>query len=270
MTAAAKPFDREAYWAERYRVIDITKSGHIDLPVAYNRWLYRRKVECLMRDLRRAGFDPKGASVLEIATGTGVYVEAWKRAGVARLVGIDISQAATEALRVRYPGFAFHKRDLGEPGLAGLTGTGFDLVTAVDMVYHIVEDDRFPVALANMAETVKPGGLLAIHDVFPHRQELDFGYLKLRTLENFTRALDTAGFDVVSRTPTFFFAVQTHDHLSDRAQARMDAFWARAAYPVIHRAPGFAGAIAYAVDRALGAFLREGPSFEMLVCRKRG
>src|SRR2546429_1028305 len=108
MTAAAKPFDREAYWAERYRVIDITKSGHIDLPVAYNRWLYKRKVECLARDLRRAGFNPKGASVLEIATGTGVYVEAWKRAGVARLVGIDISQAATEALRVRFPGYSFH------------------------------------------------------------------------------------------------------------------------------------------------------------------
>ncbi|MBW8886689.1 MAG: class I SAM-dependent methyltransferase [Fibrobacteres bacterium] len=270
MTSAAKPFDREEYWAERYRVIDLTKSGHIDLPVAYNKWLYRRKVECLMRDLRRAGFHPKGASVLEIATGTGVYVEAWKGAGVARLVGIDISQAATDALRVRFPAYSFHKRDLGEPGLAKLTGTGFDLVTAVDMVYHIVEDERFPVALANMAEAVKPGGLLAIHDVFPHREELDFGYLKLRTLETFVRALDKAGFDIVSRTPTFFFAVQTHDHLSEQAQKRMDAIWDRFTARLIQRAPGAAGAFTYAIDRALGMVLREGPSFEMLVCRRRG
>jgi 2-polyprenyl-3-methyl-5-hydroxy-6-metoxy-1,4-benzoquinol methylase len=270
VTSPTKPFDREAYWAERYRVIDITKSGHIDLPVAYNRWLYRRKVECLFRDLGRVGFDPKGASVLEIATGTGVYVEAWKRAGVGRLVGIDISQAATDALQVRFPGYSFHKRDLGEPGLAELTGTGFDLVTAVDMVYHIVEDERFPVALANLAATVKLGGLLAIHDVFPHRQELDFGYLKLRTLQTFARALDVAGFDIVSRTPTFFFSVQTHDHFSDQAQSRMDAIWNRLTHPLIRHVPRAAGALTYAVDRALGAFLREGPSFEMLVCRRRG
>jgi SAM-dependent methyltransferase len=269
VSPAAKPFDREAYWAERYRVIDISRSGHIDLPVAYNHWLYRRKRECLMRDLRRAGFEPKGASVLEIATGTGVYVEAWKRAGVGRLVGIDISQAATDAMRARFPGYAFHKRDLGEPGLAALTGAGFDLVTAVDMLYHIIEDERFPVALANLAETVKPGGLFAIHDVFPHRAELDYGYLKLRTLDVYTRALDKAGFDIVSRTPTFFFSVQTHDHLTDRAQARMDAIWDRFTSRLVERAPGAAGALTYAVDRALGACLREGPAFEMLICRRR-
>jgi len=269
MAQAAQPFDREAYWAERYRVIDLTRSGHIDLPVSYNKWLYRRKVECLMRDLRRAGFDPKGASVLEIATGTGVYVEAWKRAGIGRLIGIDISQAATDALRKRFQGYSFHKRDLGEPGLIELTGTGFDLVTAVDMLYHIVEDERFPVALANLASAAKPGGLLAIHDVFPHRAELDFGYLKLRTLDAYTRALDAAGFDIVSRTPTFFLSVQANDPSSEAVGARMDAFWARVAYPIITRAPAAAGAVAYAVDRALGAFLREGPSFEMLVCRRR-
>jgi 2-polyprenyl-3-methyl-5-hydroxy-6-metoxy-1,4-benzoquinol methylase len=269
VSAAPAAFDREAYWAERYRVIDLSRSGHIDLPVAYNRWLYRRKRECLFRDLRRAGFRPEGASVLEIAAGTGVYVEAWKRAGVGRLVGIDISQAATEALRARFPGYAFHKRDLGEPDLAALTGAGFDLVTAVDMLYHIVEDDRFPVALANLSATVKPGGLLAIHDVFPNRGELDFGYLKLRTLDAYAKALDRAGFDIVSRTPTFFSAVQASDGKDAAAQARWDAVWDRCTAPLIRRAPRLAGAFTYALDRALGAFLREGPSFEMLICRRR-
>jgi ubiquinone/menaquinone biosynthesis C-methylase UbiE len=269
VSTAAKPFDHEAYWAERYRAIDISKSGHIDLPVAYNRWLYRRKRECLFRDLRRAGFRPEGASVLEVATGTGVYVEAWKRAGVGRLVGIDLSQAATDSLRVRFPGFSFHKRDLGEPGLAELTGTGFDLVTAVDMLYHIVEEERFPVALANLAAACKPGGLLAIHEVFPHRAELDFGYLKLRTLDAYSRALDAAGFEILSRTPTFFFSVQANDPSTEAVGARMRALWQRT-YPIIERAPGAAGALAYAVDSVLGAVMREGPSFEMLVCRRRG
>lgn len=268
MSAAPGAYDREAYWAERYRVLDISRSGHIDLPVAYNRWLYRRKRECLFRDLARAGFEPKGASILEIAAGTGVYVDAWKRAGAGRLVGIDISQAAVEGLRRRFPEFAFHKRDLGEPALVSITGTGFDLVTAVDMLYHIVEDERFPAALANLSGAVRPGGWLAIHDVFPYR-ELDFGYIKLRTLADYSRALDAAGFDILSRTPTFFFSVQAHDIAEPAARARREGIWNRFTAPLIRRAPGLAGAFTYALDRTLGAVSSEGPSFEMLVCRKR-
>ena len=38
-------YDPEKYWAERYKEIDLTKSGHVDLPEVYNRWLYRRKKE---------------------------------------------------------------------------------------------------------------------------------------------------------------------------------------------------------------------------------
>ena len=29
-----KQYDAEQFWADRYRDIDLTKSGHIDLPVA--------------------------------------------------------------------------------------------------------------------------------------------------------------------------------------------------------------------------------------------
>ena len=44
-----KNYHAESYWEDRYRSIDISKSGHIDLPIAYNRWLYRRKIERLMQ-----------------------------------------------------------------------------------------------------------------------------------------------------------------------------------------------------------------------------
>ncbi len=269
MNGAAPSFDHEAYWSERYRVIDLTRSGHIDLPEAYNRWLYRRKCECLLRDLRRVGFRPRGASVLEIATGTGVYVDAWKRQGVGRLVGIDFSAAATEALRGRFPEFTFHQRDLAEPGLADVTGKGFDLVTAVDMLYHIVENERFPQAFANLADTVRPGGLLAIHDYFSRRGELDFGYLKRRPFESYAAALDSAGFDIVSRTSTFFFSVQADNIADPDWRMRLHTLWKKFMLPRIYRSPNLAGVVLYWVDRILGTCLRQGPSFEMLVCRRR-
>jgi len=264
-----QPYDPETYWAERYRTIDITKSGHIDLPVAYNRWLYRRKKERLMQLLRRTGFDPRGASVLDVAAGTGVYVEAWKALGVQRLVGIDISAAATEALQSRFPEYAFHKRDLAQPGLAGVVGSGFSLVTAIDMLYHVVDDASFPVALANLHEVLAPGGHLAIHDVFMHGRELDFGYIKLRTLAHYTRALEAAGFEILARQPTFFVSVQGHDHRSAWVARLYDQLWDRVQSRLIPRPPDGMGRLAYWIDRALGAMLREGPSFEMLICRRK-
>jgi SAM-dependent methyltransferase len=133
--------------------------------VAYNRWLYRRKKARLLQGLERAGFHPKGCSVLEVATGSGVYVEMWKQLGIGRLAGIDISQNATDHLKGRFPEFSFFKRDLSAPNLVSVVGGDFDLVTAVDMLYHVVDDGDFAVALDNLAQATKPGGLLAIHEL---------------------------------------------------------------------------------------------------------
>jgi SAM-dependent methyltransferase len=270
MTAPTKKaYDPVAYWDARYSTIDLTRSGHIDLPERYNEWLYRRKKERLMQGLAAAGFEPRGASVLDIAAGTGVYVDAWRAAGVERLVGIDISSAATQALKRRFPAWAFHVRDLAQPGLAGVTGRGFDLVTAIDMLYHVVDDTAFPVALANIAEVVAPGGLFAIHDTFMHHGERDFGYIKLRTLDRYAEALDAAGFEILSRTPTFFTMVQCHDLPPGWRSGLDDWLWHRVVNRFVQRFPDASGRVLYHLDRALGAVRREGPSFEMMVCRRR-
>jgi len=265
----AKDYDPEAYWAKRYSQVDVTRSGHIDLPAAYNLWLYRRKTTHLLHCLQRHGFEPRGRSVLEIATGSGVYVEFWKRLGISHLAGIDISEAATAAMRVRFPEFEFHKRDLGEPGLSQLVGTGFDLVTAIDMLYHVVDDQAFAQALANLAYCVAPGGLLAIHDIFLREGEREFGYMKLRNLARYTAALNAAGFDVLSRSPTFFFSVQWAKIDRPSTEKAHDWAWSRLFAPAIRHWPGATGAVTCTVDRALGAVLNEGPSFEMMVCRRR-
>jgi len=264
-----KHYDPEAYWANRYSEVDVTRSGHIDLPAAYNLWLYRRKKEHLLHLLRRQGFEPKGASIFEVATGSGVYVDFWRQQGVAKLVGIDISEAAASAVRSRFPQYQFHKRDLSEPGLASLVGTGFDLVTAVDVLYHIVDDQAFARSLENMAAVIAPGGLLAIHDIWLNGETRDFGYMRLRDLSDYTRALERAGFDVLVRRPTFFSAVQWRKPHRPAVERLHDWIWSRVMWRFLGRFPHATGAVTYGIDRILGSMMREGPSFEMMICRKR-
>jgi hypothetical protein len=155
------------------------------------------------------------------------------------------------------------------PDLAGLVGTDHTLVTAVDMLYHIVDDRDFPVALGNLAATCRRGGYLAIHDFFMQHQEMDFGYIKARTLKTYEAELDRAGFEIVSREPTFFLMVQSYDHKTLEDKKAMNRWWSRTIQPIIVRAPAIAGRAAYYADKFFGSFLKEGPSFEMMICRRK-
>ncbi|HEV7912500.1 MAG TPA: class I SAM-dependent methyltransferase [Albitalea sp.] len=263
-----KDYVPESFWEERYSSLDLTRSGHRDLPEAYNRWLYRRKQAVLRRALRSIGFAPAGKRVMEIGVGTGAYVDFWKAQGVAAITGLDISGAAIEHLRQRHPGHVFLKRDVTEPGVPVDLGRDFDLVTALDVLYHVVDDQRLNVALRNVHAALRPDGIFAIHDQFLNRAGEVGSYIQWRSLDTWQQLLDAAGFEIVSRTPIFFSMIQMNDCASPRTAARMDALWSRV-HPWIVRFPSIAGATAYALDTALGMVLGEGPSMELMLVRRK-
>jgi SAM-dependent methyltransferase len=257
----------ERYWETRYSDPDLRRSGHQDLPERYNRWLYRRKQTVLRAALARAGFTVTGKRVLEVGAGLGAYVEFWTRLQVTDLTGLDISAAAVDYVRRRHPQVRILKRDVTEPDLRRDTGDEFDLTTALDVLYHVVDEVRFEAALANIAAVTRRGGLLALHDQFLHRPGEDHGYIRWRSLADWQSSLARAGFEIVSRTPIFFSMVQPNDCRTPRGMARMDAWW-RHVNPWIQRLPGPAGALLYALDTAIAMRCAEGPSMELMLARR--
>lgn len=257
----------ERYWERRYSQLDLTRSGHQDLPECYNRWLYRRKQTVLRHALANAGLSPAGRRVLELGAGLGAYFDFWTRQRVAALVGVDISASAVEHLRQRHPGARVVRRDLTEPGLAHDVGDGFDLTTALDVLYHVVDDARLAAALANIAAVTRPGGLLALHDQFLHRPGEDHGYIRWRSLSDWEAALAGAGFTIVARVPIFFFMVQPNEWRSPRTMALMDFVWGRV-NPWIQRFPRAAGRALCFVDGLACAGRRDGPSMELMLARR--
>ena len=270
MPEKQKPvFDATAYWNERYRTIDVTKSGHIDLPAAYNVWLYRRKQRNVAKAVAKAGGSMNGNKLLEVAAGSGAWMDFWKRQGVADYIGIDLSERAVAGLRLSFPKHRFLQRDINDSELAKAVGNGYDSVSAIDALYHVMGDKQFSTALVELASVLKPGGLLIIHDQFLHGPARDHGYLKWRSIGEYVYALDAAGFEILCRRPTFFFMIQTVDFKGFPAKF-MEALWTNVTYPFIRRFPGLAGAMGYALDTAICTFLREGPSMEIMICRKCG
>jgi SAM-dependent methyltransferase len=259
----------ERYWEERYSRLDLTRSGHRDLPEAYNRWLYRRKRAVLARALRAIGFRARGARLLEIGVGTGAYLDFWMRLGVRAITGLDISDTALRFASARYPAAAFLRRDVTAPNLRADLAGDFDLVAALDVLYHVVDDARLETALGNVRDVLRPGGVFALHDQFLHRPSESHGYIRWRSLHDWQRLLGAAGFEIVARTPIFFGMIQPTDWSSPRTAARLDSVWNRSAR-WIDRLPRLAGAIGYGIDSVLGALLAEGPSMELALARRVG
>jgi SAM-dependent methyltransferase len=264
-----EPFDAKAYWDKRYDSIDASKSGHVDLPVEYNAWLYRRKQDHVAKALAAVRASLRGKRLLEIAAGSGAWMNFWQAEGVADYLGIDLSQNAIDDLRTRFPQNRFLQRDLNEPGLAQAVGTEYDCVSAIDVLYHVMDDDRFRALIKEIGDVTKPGGLLVIHDQFLHGPARDHVYLRWRPLADYEDVLRNAGFEIIYRRATFFFMIQTVDMTGFWADT-MDALWDRLVYPVIKRFPRLAGAVGYVVDTLICAVVKEGPSMELMVCRKSG
>lgn len=99
----------------------------------------------------------EGLRVLDAGCGPGFYCEALLTAGVAEVVGADVTPAMLDLARARTQGRAqLHLADLDEP-LRFVDDASFDLVIA-PLVLDYIEDWRVP--FAEFFRALRPGGVL--------------------------------------------------------------------------------------------------------------
>ena len=141
--------------------------------------------------------------MLEAGVGTGAYAGLWRELGVEEWVGVDISPQAVAYLRMRFPNGEFHVMDLARPEGA-LEGRSFDLVAAIDVLYHIVDDAGFETALGWLASRVGEHGYLVVSDVFTDSPwGSRFPHVRRRPMEVYLKTLEPCGLRLVDREPVF-------------------------------------------------------------------
>jgi len=185
------------FWQQRLaRQFDLRGSGETTLSLAYNRACYQLRSEVLTRALRDHDFDPRGKTVLDVGCGTGFFT-AWYLERGADVTGMDIAPISIETLRSRHPQARFVLADVGEHPVEGR----FSLVNAMDVLYHITEDQRWEAAVSHLAGAVEQGGLLVLSDAFS-----DMGRLaehnRMRPLALYRTHLNAAGLQLGGLYPT--------------------------------------------------------------------
>ena len=84
------------WWENRHRELrGFDAVGYAGAGEAYNAWLYRVRRRLFQRHVARLA-KPE-SSVLDVASGTGFYLERWREAGVRELIGSDASPTAVHA-----------------------------------------------------------------------------------------------------------------------------------------------------------------------------
>jgi SAM-dependent methyltransferase len=155
-------FDAGSYWETWLR-------NHPGLCGVGNMRLGKRCIQWLNK-VRRAiflCFDPypgtdRGTSqVLDIGSGTGFYLRMWIEAGVRSVVGSDRTEIVVSRLRSEFPRTRILQLDIGD-ALQSLSPGQFDLVSAFDVLFHIVQDGRYEQAVRNVHTLLRPGGICVL------------------------------------------------------------------------------------------------------------
>lgn len=257
--------DNRAFWESRLEA-DWTEGGvgYRALGRPFNTWMYRVRREVFLREVGALdlGADPR---VLDVGSGTGFYVCRWREIGVGSVTGCDLTDAAVERLRRRHPDVGFLRLDISDPGDALEPGS-FDAVSCMDVLFHITDDARYEAALAAVARLLRSGGAFVLSENFLHRSEQRGEHQVNRTLDRISASLDAAGFEIVGRVPLL---------VAMNAQVDASPLWrklwggALRAATVTPPTGWLAGAALYPIERRLVQRLRESPTTELMVCRRR-
>ena len=259
-------FDARRYWSRRLdRDWTLHGVGMRGLSRSYNRWMYSARRHVFRRTARTLPIDLPHSRVLDVGSGTGFYVELWSRLGAGTVTGVDIADSAVRRLRKRFPHVRFERLDIAHDDVS-LLGDGFDVVSAFDVLFHVMDDDGYRTAMANVHRLLRPGGLFVFSEHFVRGPRREYRHHVSRPAHEIERAVTETGFEVVRRRPMLVL-------MAWPAQAAAPVWrrlWSRALGPALksERWGGIAGAALYLVELPLTRLLAEGPSMEIMVCRK--
>lgn len=246
---------------------------------AYNRVAYRFRLAALRRAITASVPLWPNVRIFEGGFGVGFYLEYYAHEGVRHVTGVDLSGAAAESLQARFHDFRLMQGDLTQP--LPFAERSFDLVTAIDVLYHIVDDQCWHQALAQLADLVAPGGVLVLTDKFPcERAAQTFPHVRRRSLTDYRRVLEGRGLGVHGISPVFVLMDDPITCGEKRWLGRLSlAQWrvVQKTIRVLGRWPRLRDIVAISLaglqfpsEWLLVRLIRRSPNLEVLVARRPG
>jgi SAM-dependent methyltransferase len=257
-------FEPADYWEKRLSSsFHLGGVGYLGLGELYNRWIYRVRDRTVSRVARvELPADRSSISLLDVGSGTGFYLRMWRRLGIGQVVGSDLTRTSVDALGAQFPGSQVKQFDVGSANVP-FASRSFDAISIMDVLPHIVDDEKYLRAIANLADLLRPGGVMFCTEYLcprEHRAQHEV----VRTREDVVSAMSKAGFKIEREVPLF---VVMNNPIC--APSIFSGLWRLMVAPArLHERLGWLlGATLYPVELGLLRLVRRGPSAKLLVLR---
>ncbi len=266
--ATDSKFDATAYWEDRLaQNWGLNGVGFLGLGAGYNQALYRVKGAVFRRTVNALGIDLPHSRILDIGSGTGFVLKQWQSLGADRIVDSDITAFAVTQLQQEFPGIKIRQLDVGGVLPQDLVPETFYCISALDVLYHIVDDDAYCQALRNVGRLLKPGGYFLLADNFLHGPTQRGQHQVSHALPTLVDWLGAADLHIERRVPQYVLMNYPVD-----SQSRFLHWWWQKLANQVQRSPRrslLVGRALTPIEIALTRLVREGPTTELAVCRKR-
>jgi SAM-dependent methyltransferase len=144
------------------------------------RYHYNAVENAILEHALRRGL-PRHPAVLDVGSGAGHWIDFYRDAfGATDVVGVEISASAAGALAAAYeavPEVSIIEADVAAEDFD--LGRRFDVVNAVGVLFHVVDDGLWRRAVRNLAAHLAPGGHLVVAEhvgLFAH--DADFRWVE--------------------------------------------------------------------------------------------
>ena len=204
-------FKPKDFWEKRLsREYNLAGVGYESLGKGWNHWMYKVRKDIFYRYLDQLNLDPSSARILDIGSGTGFYINLLQERGYKNVTGLDITETAVNNLSQRFSGYQFIRADISDQEPIPLEEGSFDLITCFDVLFHIVDDQRFEVAIGRISKLLKPGGNFLFSDNFVRKEERRQHHVS-RSRSAIVKTLEAKGIEPGPLAPMFVLLNEPSD-----------------------------------------------------------
>lgn len=213
-----KPYEPEKLWQSTHQEVDTKDVEHgegirsvggggTNYEAKYLYALRKRAISRALKHVNKLSF----SHVLEFGCGAGYWLEYFQKTWADRdftYVGADISETAVERLAVKYPHQKFVCLSDTEFGWNQIgSQSPYQVVLAIDVLYHITDDVLWEDALNQLCSSVVDGGYFLFTDYGYEqvRERPGSVHVKHRPLQAYLDIFEAHGLSVEKVVPMFYF-----------------------------------------------------------------